>query len=98
MAQVSWTPQAENDLDAIAEFIAEDSPHFASLFVLDILQAAEQLVKFPRSGRMVTEIEDQTIREIIQGNYPIIYRLRAELVEILTVFHGAQLFDAKRFR
>ncbi len=38
MAQVRWTPQAADDLDAIAEFIARDSPHFAALFVADILQ------------------------------------------------------------
>jgi len=37
MAEVRWTPQAADDLDAIAEFIAHDSPHYASIFVLDVL-------------------------------------------------------------
>jgi len=35
MAEVRWTPQAADDLDAIAEFISQDSPHYSSLFVLN---------------------------------------------------------------
>lgn len=72
MAQVRWTPQATDDLDAIAEFISRDSPHFAGLLVADVLQIADQLVDFPQSGRIVPEIRDKSIREVIQGNYRII--------------------------
>ncbi len=46
MAEVRWTPQAADDLDASADFIALDSPHYASLFVLDVLQAVERLNRF----------------------------------------------------
>ncbi len=96
MARVKWTPQAVDDLDAIAEFISRDSPHFAGLFVADILQTANQLIDFPQSGRIVPEIGDRSIREIIQGNYRMIYRLHSEAAEILTVHHGARLLDPKR--
>ena len=48
-----------------------------------------RLIDFPQSGRIVPEIGDRSIREIILGNYRIIYRLRSEAVEILTVHHGA---------
>jgi plasmid stabilization system protein ParE len=50
MAEVRWTPQAADDLDAIAEFIAKDSLHYSSLFVLDVLHAVERLAPFPQSG------------------------------------------------
>ncbi len=96
MAQVRWTPQAADDLDAIAEFIARDSPHFAALFVADILQTVDRMADFPESGRMVPEIGKKSIREIILGSYRIIYRLRREAVEVLTVHHGARLLDPKR--
>jgi toxin ParE1/3/4 len=96
MAPVRWTPQAADDLDAIAEFIARDSPHFAGLFVADVLQSVDRLVDFPESGRMVPEIGDKSIRELILGSYRIIYRLRSEVVEVLTVHHGARLLDPKR--
>ena len=96
MAQVRWTPQAADDLDAIAEFIARDSPHFAGLFVADILQTVDRLADFPESGRIVPEIGDRSIREVIFGSYRIIYRRRNEVVEVLAVHHGARLLDPKR--
>ncbi|MCL5278440.1 MAG: type II toxin-antitoxin system RelE/ParE family toxin [Planctomycetes bacterium] len=98
MAQVRWTPQAADDLDAIAEFIGRDSPHFAALFVADILQTVDRLTDFPESGRMVPEIGERNIREIILGSYRIIYRLHREAVEVLTVHHGARLLDPERLR
>ena len=98
MAEVRWTPQAAEDLESIAEFIAEDSPHYARLLVIDILQAIRHLIDFPRSGRIVPELNDPIIREIILGNYRIVYRLRDEIVEILTVYHGARLIDPSRLQ
>ena len=46
-------------------------------------------------GRAVPEFNDEVIREVIVGNYRVIYRVRADAVEILTVFHGARLLDVK---
>ncbi|MBP7052799.1 MAG: type II toxin-antitoxin system RelE/ParE family toxin [Phycisphaerae bacterium] len=98
MAQVRWTLQAAADLDTIAEFISRDSPHYAGLFMADILQTVDQLIDFPQSGRSVPEIGDKSIREVILGNYRIIYRLRGEAAEILTVHHGARLLDPRRLK
>ena len=96
MAEVRWTSQAVDDLTAIAEFISKDSPHYSSLFVLDILYAIDRLTQFPKSGRVVPEINDPLVREIILGSYRIIYRVRKDIVEILTVFHGSRLFDPSK--
>ena len=96
MAEVRWTPQAADDLEAIAEFISQDSPHYSSLFVLDILYAVDRLIQFPKSGRVVPEINDPLIREVIFGSYRIIDRVRQDLVEILTVFHGSRLLDPSK--
>ncbi len=98
MAEVRWTPQAADDLEAIAEFIAKDSPHYASLFVIDVLAAVERVASFPLSGRVVPEARDATTCEIILGSYRIIYRVREDLVEVLTVHHGARLLDPSRMR
>ena len=96
MVEVRWTPQAADDLNAIAEFISKDSPHYSSLFVLDVLYAVDLLIQFPKSGRVVPEINDPSVREIILGSYRIIYRVRRDLVEILTVFHGSRLLDPSK--
>jgi addiction module RelE/StbE family toxin len=97
MAQVKWTPQAADDLETIAEFISRDSPHYAGLLVANVLQTVDPLIDFPQSGRIVPEIGDASLREVILGNYRIIYHLRSEAAEILTVHHGARLLDPRRF-
>ena len=51
MAELRWTPQAADDLEAITNFIAADSPHYASLFAIDVLASVERLRSFPGSGR-----------------------------------------------
>jgi toxin ParE1/3/4 len=96
VAEVRWTPQAAADLEAIAEFMAADSPHYASLFVMDVLAAVDRVASFPHSGRVVPETRDRSLREVVVGNYRIIYRAKQELVEILTVYRGARLLDPSK--
>jgi len=90
---VRWTPQATDDLEAITDFIATDSEHYASLFAMDVLAAVERLAVLPNSGRIVPELSDPSVREILFGNYRIVHRVRGELVEIVTVYHAARLLD-----
>ena len=92
MTQVIWAPQAVQDVEAIRAYVARDSAHYADLVVDRIVAGVERLRDNPRSGRMVPELGDESVREIIQGNYRIVYRLRRDVVEIATVFHGARLF------
>ena len=68
MAEVKWTLQASDDLEAIAKFIADGSPHYASLFVIDILAAVERIGEFPDAGRVVPETKDSGLREVILGS------------------------------
>lgn len=97
MVEIRWTPQAAEDLVSIADFIAADSPHYAELLALDVLAAIERLAAFPKSGRIVPELENPSIREVIMGNYRIVYRLKKEVVEVLTVYHGARLLNRNAF-
>lgn len=93
MAEIKWTLQASNDLESIAEFIAKDSPQSAGMFVGDLFQATERIALYPKSGRMVPEVGNPAIREVILGSYRLVYRLKRDCVELLTVFHGSRLFD-----
>ena len=94
MAKITWTDQALEDLDSICLFIARDSPHYAKLFAIRTFEATDLLELFPESGRVVPEVNREDIREIILGNYRIIYRIITQEVEILTVHHGARLLDS----
>ena len=51
----------------------------------------ERLSEFPESGRMVPEIKRKAFRELIYGNYRVIYRYEHGEVSILTVRHGRQI-------
>jgi len=93
VARVGWTPQALGDLEAICLFIARDAPEMASVFADRAFRATDRLVDHPRSGRMVPELRQEHLREVILGNYRIIYRLLEDEAQVLTVHHGARLLD-----
>ncbi|MGH7378730.1 MAG: type II toxin-antitoxin system RelE/ParE family toxin [Candidatus Methylomirabilales bacterium] len=90
MAQVSWTSQALDDVEAICLFIARDAPRYAEVFADRVFRVTDRLARFPRSGRVVPEIGREDIREILVQSYRVIYRLLSDEVEILTVHHGAR--------
>ena len=92
MVEIRWTEQALEDIDNIAEFIAKDSVKYAKIQVHRFFERVEILKTQPRSGRVVPEIGDEKIRELIMGNFRIIYRLvTATRVDILTVHHSRRL-------
>jgi addiction module RelE/StbE family toxin len=94
MAKIKWTPQALEDIETIANFIARDSTYYAGIFTVKIFETVERLELFPESGRTVPELNCKKIKEVILGNYRIIYRLKEDMVEILTVYHSARLLEA----
>ncbi|MCD5407515.1 MAG: type II toxin-antitoxin system RelE/ParE family toxin [Desulfotomaculum sp.] len=93
MVKVTWTDQALDDLDSICCFIARDSFQYAKLFAIRAFESTGRLEMFPESGRVVPEINCKDIREIILGNYRIIYRILVAEVEIITVHHASKNFQ-----
>ena len=95
MRSVLWTVQARDDLTAISEYIGRDSAHYAAITVTRLTEAAEQIGQFPESGRIVPELGDSSVREILRRPYRIVYRLVGnDHVHILTVYHSARIFPA----
>ena len=91
--RVVWSRRALQDVEAIAEYIAEDSPAYAAVVVKNIVQQTRQLPQFPRSGRKVPEFDDENIRELLAYSYRIIYRLQQDEVLIAPVIHGKRLLQ-----
>jgi len=89
---VVWTPQAISDVEAIRTYIGRDSARYAALVAEQLVEAVERLVAFPLSGRVVPELQQEAIREVVHGNYRIVYRVIRNEVQILTVFHASRLF------
>lgn len=90
MTGVRWTEQAVEDLTAIKAFIGQDSPAYALAVVGRLYQAVGQLARFPDSGRVVPEVGRAEIRELVRPPYRIVYRRRAELVEVLLIFRSSR--------
>lgn len=90
MVKIIWTQRSLTDLKSIAEYISQDSIKYASLTVERIINVTTYLETNPKIGRMVPELRRQDkIREIILGNYRIIYRITSlQSVHILTVHHS----------
>jgi plasmid stabilization system protein ParE len=58
-----------------------------------IFDANERLAEFPESGRIVPEVGRSEVREVVVGEYRLMYQLLPEEVEVLTVIHGARLLN-----
>jgi len=89
--EVRWSPEAIEDLEAIAEYIARDSVYYARTVVSEMFLASRNVVEFPLIGRTVPEIDDENIRERFVYNYRLIYRIEPKGILIVAVIHGKRL-------
>lgn len=78
MASIRWSPQASREFIEILNYIGKD------------IIAVEKLAKYNRIGRIVPETNDPSIRELIFKSYRIIYRIKEDLIEIISIFHGSR--------
>lgn len=88
---VIWTREALEKLNEIEEFIGTDNPERAETFINYLIERGESISQNPKIRRAVPEILNPGIREIIVKKYRIVYRIKKEKIEILTVFEGHRL-------
>jgi len=89
--KIRWTHEALEQLTAIEDYISKDSPERAARFVDQLIEHAESLSDHPRLGRTVPEIANPDIRELLFKKYRIVYRLKENRIEIVTIFEGHRL-------
>jgi toxin ParE1/3/4 len=75
----------------IAEYIAQEKPSAAEKWINTVFSKVQQLKSSPDIGRVVPEIRNDRFREMIYGNYRIIYRIEKTQISILTIRHGKQI-------
>lgn len=88
--EVKWAEAAANDLDAVADHIAKDSPHYAASLVCEARDAARSLTHLADRGRVVPEWDDANIRELFIGNYRLLYQVTEQIVYVIGFIHGAR--------
>lgn len=90
MAKIRWSLGARRDLHEIITYIAEDSPSYASNFAERITLAIDRLETFPKLGRVVPEYQDPDVRELIVGNYRVVYRVHGNSIGIAAIAHASR--------
>lgn len=89
MTPVVITNDAESDLEAIADYIAIDSPRRATSFTAELIEKARNIGYMPRAYPSRPDI-GLNVRVAIHREYVIFFRVRREFVEILRIVHGAR--------
>jgi len=87
--RVEWLRAALDNLSAVAEYISRDNPVAAARTVAAIVNAVENLKRFPASGRAGRV---SGTRELVVSGTPYIvpYRVRDNVVQVIRVFHAAR--------
>lgn len=90
MTRVRWSGPALRELETSLDFIAQDNPDAAERLASAVYRAVTRLERFPASGRMVPELEDPEIREVIHPPFRVIYQQGPEWVDVLAVIRSEQ--------
>lgn len=90
---LAWSPEAIEDIEAIASYIERDSVWYAKAVASKIVETAETIPDFPELGRAVPEVGDASVRERLVHSYRIIYRVESARILIAAVIHGRQLLQ-----
>jgi plasmid stabilization system protein ParE len=100
MVEVIWMPGALIDIDAIAAYIALDSPFRAGQQVLRILAVEELIGQFPGGGRAVPEMRSKAFREVVLPPFRVIYHYKPKenIAAVLAVIHSKQRLRATLVR
>jgi len=89
-ARIAWTDKARRDLRRYSPQTAEETGR-------RITATTRRLGEFPLSGRAVPELPDSGLREVIVGDYRVIYEpTENDTVEILSILHSRRLIPPAR--
>jgi toxin ParE1/3/4 len=90
-----WTNEALNRLTEIDDYISYDSIARARKFINNIIKSTTSIPQYPQKGRIVPEFNISELREIIYKNYRIVYRIKKDQIQILTIFEAHRLLRTK---
>lgn len=99
-SRITWSQEALDDIEAIADYIGRDSVYHAQRIVEQLFSLTESLTDHPELGRTVPELNDQRVRERFLYSYRILYEIRDDGLLILGVIHGKRLLESveERFK
>jgi len=91
--KIIWSPRVLDRASEYADYIAEDSQAEAKKWLVKLFKEVKRLETFPESARVVPELNEPNIREIIFNNFRIIYEISENSINLLTVRMFRQQLD-----
>ncbi|WP_373499280.1 type II toxin-antitoxin system RelE/ParE family toxin [Desulfococcus sp.] len=89
--KVRFTPSARTQFLSALAYIRQDKPSAAIRFRDRTEKILRRLEDFPGSGRIIPEFPELPYREVIISPYRVFYKIKADAVWIVAVWHGAEL-------
>ena len=96
--RVVWSPVALRRVEEIVDHLSSDRPGAAAEWAEGLFDLVGRLKAFPDRGRMVPELGQSSIRELIYGDYRVVYRVEGSKIGVLTVRHGRRRFEVSEPR
>jgi len=84
------SPEALDDSQLIADFIALDSVDAAERVIDQFFETFEQLAAWPKTGHVRTDLTSKNVRFWPVGSYLVVYRDHSDGVQIVAVLHGSR--------
>jgi plasmid stabilization system protein ParE len=98
MSAIAWSEPALDDVKALRGWIGRDSEALSNQVVERIFDAVESAIPFPRMGRVVAEVGDDAVRELLFRTFRIVYRAESDRIVVLSVLHGGRPTDRREPR
>ena len=96
--RVIWSPLALRRVAEIVDQMSSDRPATAVKWAEDLFDLVGRLRTFPDRGRIVPELGQPSIRELIYGDYRVVYKVEGAKIGVLTVRHGRRQFEVSEPR
>lgn len=96
--KIIWSPTSQARAREILDYISEDNPEVALSLIDEFEEKVESLKQNPKSGRIIRGLKNPKIRElIVHKYYGIIYEIKSDSIDILTIRHFRRDFDETNF-
>ena len=89
--RVLWTPLARQRLIEIEKHIARDNRQAARRLSLRLVSRSMTLADAPLLGKRLSQYSSDDVRELLVRPFRLIFRVREDAVEVLTIMHYRQL-------
>ena len=92
MREIRWSARALQDLRQLGRYIASHNPAAARRLIQRLRAKVSGIPQFPLMGRVVPELMQNDIREVLEKNYRIVYLVTDDAIEVITIFEAHRLF------